>query len=66
MVNSRTPRILMNMELVGDFAAPGTDGNHRDVYIEGDVDDSVRKLCSLLGWEEELVELNERTKLIIE
>lgn len=66
MVHSRTPRILMNRELVGDFVAPGTDGNHRDVFVEGDVDDSVRTLCSLLGWEEELMQLNEQTRLKVE
>lgn len=63
MLNSRTPRLLFNRELVGDFAPPGTDGNHRDVFYEGDCDDSVRKFCSLLGWEEELLSLNEETKL---
>jgi len=63
MLNSRTPRLLFNRELVGDFAPPGTDGNHRDVFYEGDCDDSVRKLCTLLGWEDELLALNEETKL---
>jgi NAD-dependent SIR2 family protein deacetylase len=63
MLKSRTPRVLFNRELVGDFAPPGTDGNHRDVFYEGDCDDSVRKLCSLLGWEDELLALNEETKL---
>ena len=66
MLNSRTPRILFNRELVGDFAPPGTDGNHRDVFYEGNCDDSARKLCCLLGWEEELLELNEQTKLSID
>lgn len=63
MLNSRIPRLLLNRELVGDFAAPGTDGNCRDVFYQGDCDDSVRKLCSLLGWEDELLELNEATKI---
>lgn len=63
MVNSRTPRALFNRELVGDFVPPGVDGNYRDVFVEGDCDDSVRELCSLLGWEEELLELNEKTKI---
>ena len=48
MLNSRIPRILMNRELVGDFAFPGTEGNHRDVFHPGDCDDSVRALCSML------------------
>lgn len=59
MLNRKTPRLLFNRELVGDFAPPNTDGNHRDVFYEGDVDDSVRKLCEILGWEEELLALNE-------
>ena len=48
---------------MGDFAPPGTSGNHRDVYECGDVDDSVRKLCSLLGWEDELLAMNEASKI---
>lgn len=56
--------MLFNKELVGDFAPPGTVGNHRDVFESGDVDDSVRKLAALLGWEEELLALNEETQLI--
>jgi NAD-dependent SIR2 family protein deacetylase len=66
MLNSRTPRLLFNRELVGDFAPPGTDGNHRDVFHEGDCDDSARKLCCLLDWEDELLELNEQTKVQFE
>eukprot|EP00553_Chaetoceros_curvisetus_P001322 CAMPEP_0204620258 /NCGR_PEP_ID=MMETSP0717-20131115/6347_1 /ASSEMBLY_ACC=CAM_ASM_000666 /TAXON_ID=230516 /ORGANISM="Chaetoceros curvisetus" /LENGTH=391 /DNA_ID=CAMNT_0051634417 /DNA_START=282 /DNA_END=1457 /DNA_ORIENTATION=- len=64
MIKSTTPRILFNRELVGDFAPPGTPGNHRDIYECGDVDDSVRKLCSLLGWEDELLAKNEESKVI--
>lgn len=63
MLNSRIPRILFNRELVGDFCPPGTDGNHRDVHHDGDCDDSVREFCSLLGWEDELLELNEKAKI---
>ena len=63
MVSSRTPRVLLNRELVGDFVPPGVDGNNRDIFEEGDCDDSVKKLCSYLGWEDELLELNEKTKI---
>ncbi len=63
MVNTKTPRVLLNRELVGDFVPPGVEGNYRDVFEEGDCDDSVRKLCSFLGWEEELLELNEKTRI---
>jgi len=65
MLNSRTPRILLNKELVGDFAPPGTDGNYRDLFCEGDCDDSVRRFCELMGdgWEEELLAMNEKTRM---
>eukprot|EP01083_Nonionella_stella_P063961 166265_1 len=63
MIKSTTPRVLFNKELVGDFAPPGTVGNHRDVFESGDVDDSVRKLAALLGWEDELLALNEETRI---
>jgi NAD-dependent SIR2 family protein deacetylase len=60
------PRVLLNRELVGDFAyttnttttttdaAAGAAGSGRDVYVEGDCDDSVKKICQLAGWEKEL------------
>merc|ERR1711957_577473 len=57
MVSTRCPRVLINRELVGDFVPPGVDGNSRDVFEEGDCDDTVLKLCKLLGWEEELMNL---------
>lgn len=34
-----------------------------DFFIEGDCDDNVEKLCSLLGWTEELVENNVKVKI---
>mmetsp|Transcript_34775 Transcript_34775/g.63976 ORF Transcript_34775/g.63976 Transcript_34775/m.63976 type:complete len:205 (-) Transcript_34775:111-725(-) len=50
-VKSNTHRMLINRELVGSF--------HRanDVFLEGDCDESVRELCSMVGWEEELDQL---------
>jgi NAD-dependent SIR2 family protein deacetylase len=46
------PRVLLNREVVGDFAySPMSD---RDLFLEGDCDESVRKLCQLAGWEQEL------------
>ena len=63
MVNTSCRRVLFNRELVGDFVPPGVHGNYRDVFWEGDCDDGIRKLCELLGWETELLELNESTKL---
>eukprot|EP00891_Asterochloris_glomerata_P009347 jgi/Astpho2/9347/e_gw1.00142.59.1_t len=67
-VSSRTPRLLMNLEVVGegdpllaklgmsqglDFGAT----NHRDALALGKCDDSVRKLCKLMGWQGELDKL---------
>lgn len=51
-------RVLLNRECVGNFhQARG------DVVYEGDCDDAVYMLSKLLGWEEELMELNERTRI---
>mmetsp|Transcript_17448 Transcript_17448/g.29479 ORF Transcript_17448/g.29479 Transcript_17448/m.29479 type:complete len:340 (-) Transcript_17448:4270-5289(-) len=47
-VKSNVPRLLMNRDLVGTF------GKVNDVFMEGDCDDSVRELCRLVGWEDEL------------
>ena len=47
-VKSKTWRLLMNRDLVGTF------GKATDVFIEGDCDASVRQLCQMVGWEEEL------------
>mmetsp|Transcript_38578 Transcript_38578/g.82307 ORF Transcript_38578/g.82307 Transcript_38578/m.82307 type:complete len:205 (+) Transcript_38578:164-778(+) len=50
-VKSDTHRLLINRELVGSFYGP------TDVFLEGDCDEHVRKICSMVGWEEELDEL---------
>eukprot|EP00986_Skeletonema_menzelii_P011639 scaffold6071_cov146-Skeletonema_menzelii.AAC.8 len=71
MVRRDCPRILFNRELVGNFCSRGGmksrrksyDNSERDIFHEGDCDDSVRLLCSLLGWEEDLNELNSSTRL---
>ena len=47
-VKSNVPRLLMNRDLVGTF------GKDTDVFMKGDCDDSVRELCRLIGWEDEL------------
>lgn len=63
MVASNCPRLLMNRELVGDFVPTGVDGNYRDVFEEGDCDDSVLRLCRLLGWDDDLIKMNNSTKI---
>ena len=70
MVRRDCPRILFNRELVGSFCKGGMksrrksyENSERDIFHEGDCDDSIRLLCSLLGWEEELDEMNSSSKL---
>jgi NAD-dependent SIR2 family protein deacetylase len=47
-VKSNVPRLLMNRERVGTF------GKVTDVVMQGDCDESVRELCRLVGWCDEL------------
>ena len=72
MVRKGCPRILLNRELVGSFCTkngPNTrrksydTSDSRDIFHSGDCDDSIRVLCQLLGWEEELDELNVSTHI---
>lgn len=50
------PRVLINLDHVGDF------GNRADdVVLLGKCDEIVRDLCRELGWEEELMRLWEET-----
>lgn len=44
-------RVLLNRELVGAFA---NSKNDRDIYVQGDCDNSVRSICKLAGWEKDL------------
>mmetsp|Transcript_25405 Transcript_25405/g.54645 ORF Transcript_25405/g.54645 Transcript_25405/m.54645 type:complete len:376 (+) Transcript_25405:31-1158(+) len=52
-VKSDVHRLLINREMVGSFHGD----KPLDVFLEGDCDESVRKLCQLAGWEEELDQL---------
>jgi NAD-dependent SIR2 family protein deacetylase len=71
MVRRDCPRVLFNRELVGSFCRGGGmksrrksyDNIERDIFHEGDCDETIRLLCSLLGWEGELVDLNSSTRL---
>ena len=54
-VSSDCPRILINRELVGDFigrsgisSRGGSTG--RDLFLQGDCDDSVQKISDLANW----------------
>ena len=72
MVTKRCRRVLLNRELVGTFTrsnGPSTrskqhdTSTQRDIFHGGDCDESVRTLCAILGWENELDELNASTRL---
>lgn len=52
------PRLLLNLDHVGDFGS-----RVNDVEALMPCDDAVRKLCQLLGWEEELEKLWAETDL---
>lgn len=51
-VSPGVPRILLNNDPVADFDRPN------DVFIQGDCDESIWKLCVKLGWDGELRELH--------
>jgi NAD-dependent histone deacetylase SIR2 len=61
MIPRDCPRVLINLDLVGDF---GTKVN--DVVCLGKCDDIVQSLCKELGWEEELMKAWEETKDSVE
>ena len=50
-VKSDVPRVLINREIVGTF------NGDKDVFVEGDCDESVRNICKMTEWEEELDQL---------
>jgi len=59
-VGKKCPRLLINRELVGDFATEAImvknwgGGYSRDVFLKGDCDDGVKDICELIGWGEDL------------
>ena len=50
-VSEKTPRLLINREPVGPFAADRL--SSRDAVLLGDCDDSCHKLAEMLGWSED-------------
>lgn len=72
MVDRKIPRVLFNRELVGTFKKSNgmktrrksyDTSAQRDHFHGGDCDESIKTLCTLLGWQEELNELNASTRL---
>lgn len=61
MAEKWCPRVLINLDRVGDFGE-----RPDDVVLLGKCDDIVIKLCKELGWEEELTKLWEKTKYSVE
>ena len=57
MVRDSCPRVLINLDHVGDFGSRAD-----DVILLGKCDEIVTELCKELGWEKELVGLWEKTK----
>ncbi|CAL1713217.1 unnamed protein product [Somion occarium] len=60
MVPDRCPRVLMNLDAVGDFGCRSD-----DVICLGKTDDIVRDLCKELGWEEELNIAWKKTETVV-
>lgn len=57
MVDSSCPRVLINLDHVGDFGSRSD-----DVVLLGRCDDLVKDLCKELGWEDELLRLWDETE----
>lgn len=57
MVADSCPRILINLDRVGDFGSRAD-----DVVLLGKCDETVTALCKELGWEEELLRLWKTTE----
>jgi len=61
MIPRDCPRLLINLDRVGDFGR-----KVNDVVCLGKCDDVVRKLCKELGWEDELMKAWEETRELVE
>jgi NAD+-dependent protein deacetylase SIR2 len=57
MVEDSCPRVLINLDQVGDFGSRAD-----DVILLGKCDEIVTELCKELGWKEELLRLWEQTE----
>jgi len=57
MVRESCPRVLINLDHVGDFGSRAD-----DVILLGKCDEIVTELCKELGWEKQLSRLWEKTK----
>ncbi len=60
-VPSSCPRVLINLEEVGDIGS-----RPKDILLLGDCDTIVRQLCTKLGWLDELEALWKATESLVE
>lgn len=60
MPDSTCPRVLINLERVGDIGR-----RRNDLVLLGKCDEVVSLLCKKLGWEEELLKLWEETESVV-
>jgi NAD-dependent SIR2 family protein deacetylase len=66
-VSSDCPRTLINRELVGDFIGRSGISSRggsttRDLFLQGDCDDSVQRICDLANWKEDIESLRTRNR----
>lgn len=61
MPDTTCPRVLINLERVGDIGK-----RRNDLVLLGKCDEVVTLLCKKLGWEEELLQLWKETESIVE
>jgi len=58
IVQPKTPRVLINLERVGDLGS-----KQEDVVLIGECDQIIKELCKELGWDEELKRAWAETKM---
>lgn len=59
-----TTRVLLNMEEVGNFKFSNPDT--KDIFVEGNIDESIKKILKDCEWEKEFDEFVEKEKKIYE
>eukprot|EP00127_Corallochytrium_limacisporum_P006930 Clim_evm16s238 gene=Clim_evmTU16s238 len=57
MVDRMVPRVLINLEMVGDFQSRTNPRNYRDISLITQCDEAVMEICKGAGWHNELQQL---------
>jgi len=61
MVNSVTPRLIVNREPIGkELGVKYGENNTRDIFCSGDCDDVFLELIDKLGWLDDLIEVRDK------